>query len=81
MPGRKGLALAWQHLSAELPDDVSGQHRNIFPALPQLRQRRHGKPYDFQPVKQTLSESLFSKASAAFISYVRADGEAIATKL
>ena len=78
MPGRKGRALAWQHLSAELLDDVSGQHGNIFPALPQ---RRHGKPYDFQPVKQTLSEGLLSKASAAFISYVRADGEAIATKL
>ena len=42
-------------LSAELLDDVSGQHGNIFPALPQ---RRHGKPYDFQPAKQTLSEKL-----------------------
>lgn len=78
MPGREGLALAWQHLSAELLDDVSGQHGNTFRPLPQ---RRHGKPYDFKPVKQTLSESLLSKASAAFISNVRADGEAIATKL
>ena len=48
-------------LSAELLDDVSGQHGNIFPSLPQWR---HGKPYDFQPVKQTLSESLLSKVSA-----------------
>lgn len=30
MPGREGLALAWQHLSAELLDDVSGQHGNTF---------------------------------------------------
>lgn len=27
---REGLALAWQHLSAELLDDVSGLHRNTF---------------------------------------------------
>jgi len=26
----KGLALAWQHPSAELLDDVSGQHGNTF---------------------------------------------------
>ena len=31
----KGLALAWQHLSAEFLDDVSGQYGNSFPALPQ----------------------------------------------
>lgn len=30
VPGREGLALAWQHLSAELLDDVSGQHGNTF---------------------------------------------------